>query len=410
MKKWFYHLPLYSITFLCAWTCVTGTVQAAVLDVLCNLQQRSEESSSDAVLVLRQGRPFFDYHKQELGTAFDSQEITKSLISLTIMLLIDDGSIHCLDLPVKHFFPEWNSNPYSRVTIRQLLNNTSGLDASPLSIAYYRDPVQQALKSPLLHQPGCSFYRNNMALHLLLGIIKKASGKEFQDYVGERLFAPLGITNAMWRKSELGVELPRLVATPHDLAKIGHLIASKGMWCGKRILAERWLYEMASPSQGFDPFFGFQWWLEYYDIAVWWDEDLLRIYQKSGVSPDLVHLLRCLDGRVVHFGGQVFGTHIIRLWGPELVKTLGGEAMVQKLLCETLPRGLPLARFKPGKVKSIIARGKEGQQLIIMPDSELVAVRLKGLWEAVDDEYVDTFEDLPDLLDALSRECDSYID
>lgn len=398
----------YSLLLLTFMLLTNLSAQASILDVLCKLQQRSVESCSDAVLVLRQGRPIYEYNKEDTDNVFDVQEITKSMISLAIMLLVDDGSIHCLDLPVKHFFPEWDYRLYKNVTVRQLLNNTSSLDASPL--VTHKNPVQQALNSPLLFQPGCSFYRNNLALNLLLGIIKKASGKDFQDYIGERLFVPLEITNAMWSKSEFGYAMPRLVAAPQDLAKIGHLIASKGMWCGKRIIAERWLNEMTSSSQRFDPFFGYQWWLEYYDIAMWWDDELLQAYEDANIYPKLVHDLRCLNGRVVHFGGQVFGTHIIRLWGTELTKTFGGEAMVQTLLTETRLHNLPLARFKPGKVKTITARGKEGQQLVIMPDSELVAVRLKSAWCAVDDEYVDTFEDLPDVLDAISRECDSYID
>ena len=387
-------------------------LDATVVDVLSKLEQRSKETGSDVVLVTRQGRPVFEYYSCDKYPTIDTREMTRSFISLAIGLLIDEGKIQCLDAPVHVFYPEWNRGLYKKITLRHLLNNTSGLEIHSCNDLCTRpsDKIKYALCDPLIYCPGTRYFIHQNAMALLVGIIQKASGKEVHDYLGEKLFVPLDIQSASWvtysDKGDFGS--PRLVIPAVELVKVGELISNKGMWGNKRIISERWLQESTKPSQGFDPFFGLQWWLEFYDVECYWDAELIRAYYLEGISPDLIERLKSLQRRVIHFGGQIWGNYIIRLWGPELNTVLGGEYHISRFLNEVRERGLPMGNFRAGGLKSIIARGKGGQQLIIMPKQRLVAVRQKILHPR--SEQPDLFEDLPELMDALSRECDAYID
>ena len=350
----------------------------------------------------------FEYHSSENCPEFDSYEISKSFIGLALALLQDEGKIPCFDVPVHHYFPLWNKKGYNEITIRHLLNNTSGLAPNVPLPMECTDTLEALLRAPIFFKPGTRYQRNERALVLLLEIIKKESGKEFGNYLEGKLLGPLGVEVVSWRALENGSCIPNLVISAADLAKVGVLIANKGMWGNQRLLSERAYKEMFSPSQCFDPFFGLQWWMEFHDIAVWWDESLLKAYECAGISYEIVERLRGLSGRVVHIGGLVCGTSVKRVWGTELCQIFGSKAMLDYFVKEVRCHSLPFGRFKTGSVKAISARGKGGQQLVVLPQHQLVGVRQKAIRHTFDS--VDDFEDFTVLLEALAKECDCYID
>lgn len=399
--------------------CLSLSLNATVTTVIEKIKERSATSKSDSLVLLRRGAPLIVHQSEVACGGIDSMEMTKPFIGLAIALLLDEGRLPCLDLAVHTYYPEWNCAPYQSITLHHLLGNTSGLDndngylccsQEKNGCSRNSDFIAAILNSRLIHCPGTHFSNNSKALLLLIDIVEKASGQKFQDYLYKKLFAPLGIDNVSWNSGGIRDRLPQFHLSAWDLAKVGTLIANNGKWQCKPIISPRRLHEVLTPSQPFNPFFGLQWWLEFYDIAAWWDSDLLEQYCQEGISQKLISKLTALQGRVIHFSGQVYGSHIVKLRGTDLLATFGEEESIAQLIRETHCKGLPLAKFKTGKLKMASAHGREGQHLIIMPDQGLVAVRQRLIDRCPASACEDDFDDLPDLMEEIAKECDCYID
>ena len=94
-------------------------------------------------------------------------------------------------------------------------------------------------------EPGTEFAYNSMNSYILARIVTKISGKSLIDFLDERLFAPLEITNRFWEKSAEGVEKGGwgLYLSAESWAKLGYMMLSGGQFDGKRILSEKWVEE-----------------------------------------------------------------------------------------------------------------------------------------------------------------------
>ena len=123
--------------------------EAAGLDpaALRKLVERAKATSSDALVVVKDGRLVLD---EDFGTfvgPIETMSATKSVVSLAVGLLLDEGRLKSVDQRVSDFYPEWKQGPKGQVTLRQLLDHTSGLENLPKISDDYAatDAVQLAL-------------------------------------------------------------------------------------------------------------------------------------------------------------------------------------------------------------------------------------------------------------------------
>src|SRR5690606_9210339 len=141
--------------------------------------------------------------------------------------------------PVHAFFPAWRQGEKRAITIRHLLEHTSGLRASPTTEEIYASPdfVRLALGADLVSKPGAAFAYNNKAVNLLVGIVGIVAGRPLDDLVRAELFAPLGITEFAWMRDRAGNPhgMSGLSLGAHDLARIGQMLLDGGQWKGRRI-------------------------------------------------------------------------------------------------------------------------------------------------------------------------------
>ena len=138
-------------------------------------------------------------------TDFRLASVTKQFTAMSIMLLVHDGKLRYDDTLVK-IFPEFPS--YGKdITVRQLLNHTSGLkdygelymkqvgDQTPI------DKVPQILDRGVLQlleqqtstdfPPGTKWMYSNSGYAVLAMIVEKVSGRPFGDFLHDRIFKPL---------------------------------------------------------------------------------------------------------------------------------------------------------------------------------------------------------------------------
>jgi CubicO group peptidase (beta-lactamase class C family) len=281
-----------------SWPVATPESVGLSRPALCPMVKWLAESTLDnvhAVLIVRHGKLVFEQYftgdDEHLGSKagivrfgptvrHDERSVSKSVVSLVMGIAIDHGWIKSLDAPVFSFFPEYadlNTPEKSRITIRDLLTMSSGLewheedvpytspDNSEIVMDRSSDPLRAALAPDVAAQPGKIWNYNSGSTELLGAILKKATGKAVDQLAATQLFAPLGITDFTWYKQPNGSPHAAggLRLRPRDLAKIGQLILQRGSWNGTQVVSSTWIDAASAPRimGEFLFFYGYQFWL-----------------------------------------------------------------------------------------------------------------------------------------------------
>jgi CubicO group peptidase (beta-lactamase class C family) len=188
--------------------------------------------------------------------------VTKSVTSLAVGALIEDGKIASLDVPVSTYYPEWAEGTKATATLRHLLTMTSGLVDDP-TFFDQSDLLAFARAQPLAGVPGAFYAYSNESAMLFSGIVKQAAGMPIDQFVRERYFTPLGITDFTWEPDGAGnVQTPGgLLLGPHDLLRIGTLAKNGGVWRGKRLINAGWIGMSTENETPLEPCYGYLWWI-----------------------------------------------------------------------------------------------------------------------------------------------------
>jgi len=131
---------------------------------------------------------------------------TKMYTSVTVLQLVDEKLVD-LDEPVETYLPgllRGDGIDGSRITVRQLLQHTSGLPNYTSAIAgdlfairdtYLspRDLVDLALSMPASFAPGTSYQYSNTNYIVAGLLVEKLTGRPFAEQVEQRIIEPLGL-------------------------------------------------------------------------------------------------------------------------------------------------------------------------------------------------------------------------
>jgi len=231
---------------------------------------RAQATESDAVLVLHDGKPLLERHRD--GTtpgAIEMMSRTKSLVALGIGRLLTQGKLRSLDQPVADFYPEWKQGRKATITLRMLLNHTSGLQNVPnTTVEIYPAPdgLQLALAAELSDAPGARFIYNNKAMNLLAGVIERAAGERMDLYLQREVLGPLGVHGPSWNEQS-GYDraghpyaMAGWVATAADAARVGQLVLDEGRIGTVQLIDPTFMREMVAQSQPFTARYGLLWW------------------------------------------------------------------------------------------------------------------------------------------------------
>jgi hypothetical protein len=100
--------------------------------------------------------------------------------------------------------------------------------------------------------------------------VQKVTGQTVRDYLGPRLFEPLGIGNPTWETSAQGISLGGfgLSVRTEDIAAFGQLYLQKGQWQGRQLVPAAWVEAATSlqiangsdPASDWDQGYGYQFW------------------------------------------------------------------------------------------------------------------------------------------------------
>jgi CubicO group peptidase (beta-lactamase class C family) len=140
-------------------------------------------------------------------TPFFIGSLTKSVTALAVMQLVEAGKIE-LDAPVQRYLPWFQvADPQAsaQMTVRHLLNQTSGLSTSSgeIQLADFDDSPDaterqaRALSTFELSRPvGSAFEYSNSNYNLLGLVVEAASGESYADYIQKHIFTPLDMNHS----------------------------------------------------------------------------------------------------------------------------------------------------------------------------------------------------------------------
>ena len=239
----------------------TTTITESALD---DAQAYARQFDSLGLLIVHRGKIQREWYRQGWsGTRLThSQEMHQTVLALLLGVAISEGDIGSVDDPMVRYFPEWAADSRGRITIRDLLTMSSGLESynkslNPFSMKSYLrllfagDRHRLVMATVQREQPQVAFANNQINAQLLGLLLERATGQRYRDYLYEKLWLPMGGHNAkVYLDHEQGLALTtsHLLATPMDWLRIALLIKNQGWLNGQQIVPREWVAQMAAPS------------------------------------------------------------------------------------------------------------------------------------------------------------------
>jgi CubicO group peptidase (beta-lactamase class C family) len=131
-------------------------------------------------------------------TVYKIGSVSKQFLAAGIMLLVQDGRLAVDDNLGKHL--SGIPAAWQDIRLRHLLTHTSGLVREAPGFDPYKlqpdiDLIKTAYAVPLQWKPGERYEYSNVGYYILAEVIHQVSGKPWSEFLHERVFAPLGMTN-----------------------------------------------------------------------------------------------------------------------------------------------------------------------------------------------------------------------
>jgi CubicO group peptidase (beta-lactamase class C family) len=134
-------------------------------------------------------------------TPFLLASFSKSMTAVAVMQLVEAGKV-ALNDPIQRYLTWFQ--PKTPITIRQLLNQTSGLDEGqgyrrnldPDGPDALEESLRKLARTDLNHPPGEKFEYSNSNYDVLGLLVQTVSGRPYGEYMAANLFEPLAMSHA----------------------------------------------------------------------------------------------------------------------------------------------------------------------------------------------------------------------
>jgi CubicO group peptidase (beta-lactamase class C family) len=219
----------------------------------------------------------------DMTTKTRTWSTAKSIAGTLIGIAAGDGKL-ALDapLPIRNWgprSPSADSDPRSRITLRSILNMSSGLYpvdnnvnayvlGSPLGYFGGVSSVLGALDRGIVREQGTTFDYENYDSLIGVFALKTVIGdqRKYLEFPRRALFDRIGMRNTIAGVDRFGdyVLSSQVYTNARDLARFGLLYLNEGTWNGKRIVPESWIRFARTPApstRDLGRIYGGQFWL-----------------------------------------------------------------------------------------------------------------------------------------------------
>jgi len=210
-------LTALGIYYVCIFGCVVSRgqeIQVTMKPTVLAMQSAIEQKEiAGAVTIVADKDQLIDFHATGLANIAQKNEMKKDSIfwiasmskpiTGACVMMIDEGKI-TLDDPIEKHLPAMSAlrtedGEKCSVTIRQLMNHTSGMREIPAPNTYASATLGEAVKKyaelPLVFKPGSKWQYSQTSINTAARIVEVVSGMSFDKFVEERLCKPLGMTD-----------------------------------------------------------------------------------------------------------------------------------------------------------------------------------------------------------------------
>jgi CubicO group peptidase (beta-lactamase class C family) len=221
MRKW---------TWLLVWLIAQTTFATPVNpNALQAAAAYSRSAGGTSFLAIQNGQTLLEQNANE---AYKIYSGTKAFWCLAALAAVEDGLLR-LDENVGDTIPSWRNDPRkSRITIRQLLDFSAGLD--PVNRLHGENPGDRdaiAIRAPIVASPGSTFIYGPAALQVFHAVLKeKLRGESPTRYLERRVLHRMGLGSQRYLTDSAGNPLLAAgwILSPRQWAKMGEVALNGG--------------------------------------------------------------------------------------------------------------------------------------------------------------------------------------
>ena len=228
-------------------------ISSAHIQEFMDTLMRDPRTEVHSCIVMRHGHVVAEMYPQPWRKDYrhTMYSVSKTFTSVAVGMCIQDSLIALGDTIGKYIsMPASSSRNVRAITVRDLLTMQSGIPVDTKMRIHETEWLKAYLSKKPTASPGTRWAYDSIMSYILSAIVQKATGKTLVDFLQERLFHPLGITDALWEESPEGITCGGwgLYIRPEAMAAFGQFLLNKGQWQGKQLLSPSWIDEMMKPQ------------------------------------------------------------------------------------------------------------------------------------------------------------------
>ncbi|RYD68469.1 MAG: class C beta-lactamase-related serine hydrolase [Sphingomonadales bacterium] len=268
-----------------------------------------ERTFTNALLIMKDGRIIYERYRNLTGphSRFLAMSMSKSITSILLGIAVDQGAIKSLDDLATRYVPELKGSAYEGVTVRDLVDMTTGVDRSDgdqlkpggdgprrreeMLVRNARPAVDEAFMIGRKAERGQKFDYSTLNTTVLGWVIERATRTPITEYTSKMLWQKLGAEYpAFWMTDGPGPQARPLTgvgfnATMRDYARVGQMMLDNGRYNGRQILSRSWVQQAiggphapigANASTGYH--------------HAWWTVPGQAAYAANGVGGQYIHI------------------------------------------------------------------------------------------------------------------------
>jgi CubicO group peptidase (beta-lactamase class C family) len=138
-------------------------------------------------------------------TIYDLASLTKVVGTTTAVMILYDQGLIGLDDPVSKYLPEFTGRYKDAITIRLLLEHRSGLPPDRPLWRLASSPQEArriVLSTAVDYKPGTRYVYSDIGAMTLAFVVEHITGRPIDQFLHERVFEPLGMTNTFYRPAD----------------------------------------------------------------------------------------------------------------------------------------------------------------------------------------------------------------
>jgi len=214
------------------------------------------------------------FHGGSVTEPFNIKSVSKGMITALVGVAIREGHLAGQDAKVAALVPQYfgkaKDKMKTEIRLHHLLDMTSGIrwieNGAPTakwatrghSSGYY-------LSLPLDCPPGECFNYSTASTHLVSEILMRHTETTTRAFAERHVLDPIGLDIRSWLRGKGGVHIggAEVFMTARDLARLGLLLLSQGVWDGHEIIPMDWVHECVAYQSEGQPFvgsYGYGWW------------------------------------------------------------------------------------------------------------------------------------------------------